>query len=55
MNTEKLTLEEVKIIDKALAELDSGLGIEAEIVWKEAGLLIQQVKETGIVNTNKER
>jgi hypothetical protein len=55
MNIGKLTPEEVRIIDIALAELNSGLGIEAEIVWEEAGLLIQQVKEAGIVNTNKER
>lgn len=55
MNPEKLTPEEVEIIDIALAELDSGLGIEAEIVWEEAGLLIQQVKDAGIVNTTKER
>lgn len=38
MSTEKLTPEEVRIIDIALAELNSGLGIEAEIVWEEAGI-----------------
>lgn len=55
MNTEKLTTEEAKIIDVALSELDNGLGIEVDNVWEEAGLLIQQVKEAGIVNTSKER
>lgn len=38
MNIEELTPEEAKIIDIALAELDGGLGVDAESVWEEAGI-----------------
>lgn len=38
MNIEKLTPEEARIIDIALAELESGLGVEAPSVWREAGV-----------------
>ncbi|HHV17068.1 MAG TPA: hypothetical protein GXX58_10965 [Gelria sp.] len=38
MNIEELTPEEARIIDIALAELDSGLGVDAESVWEEAGI-----------------
>ncbi|MGI6486813.1 MAG: hypothetical protein GX964_11235 [Syntrophomonadaceae bacterium] len=38
MNTEELTPEEAMIIDIALSELENGLGVDAEIVWEEAGI-----------------
>lgn len=38
MNIEEITPEEAMIIDAALAELESGLGVEADSVWKEAGI-----------------
>lgn len=38
MNIEELTPEEARIIDIALAELESGLGVEARSVWREAGV-----------------
>ncbi|NLB18743.1 MAG: hypothetical protein GX825_08470 [Syntrophomonadaceae bacterium] len=38
MNITELTAEEAIIIDTALAELESGLGVEAESVWEEAGI-----------------
>lgn len=38
MNIEEITAEEAIIVDAALAELESGLGVEAESVWKEAGI-----------------
>lgn len=38
MNIEELTPEEARIIDIALAELESGLGVEAQSVWREAGV-----------------
>ena len=38
MNIEELTPEEARIIDIALAELESGLGVEAPSVWREAGV-----------------
>ncbi len=36
MNIEELTPEEARIVDLALAELENGLGVEAESVWEEA-------------------
>lgn len=38
MNIEEITSEDAIIIDAALAELESGLGVEADSVWKEAGI-----------------
>jgi len=38
MNIEELTPEEARIVDLALAELENGLGVEAESVWEEAGI-----------------
>lgn len=38
LTEEELTPEEALLINSALAELDSGLGVEAESVWKEAGI-----------------
>jgi len=38
MNIEVLTPQEAMIVDTALAELENGLGVEAESVWKEAGI-----------------
>ena len=38
MNIEEITPEDAIIIDAALAELESGLGVDAESVWKEAGI-----------------
>ncbi|HZK44179.1 MAG TPA: hypothetical protein VFC73_07825 [Syntrophomonadaceae bacterium] len=35
---EELTLEEVTIVNNAIRELENGLGVEAEDVWKEAGI-----------------
>ena len=37
-NIEVLTPEESRIVDLALAELENGLGVEAESVWEEAGI-----------------
>ncbi len=38
MNITELTAEEAVIIDAALAELESGLGVDADSVLKEAGI-----------------
>jgi hypothetical protein len=38
MDIEEITPEDAIIIDAALAELESGLGVDAESVWKEAGI-----------------
>lgn len=38
LNQEELTPEEVVIINNAIRELESGLGVDAEDVWKEAGI-----------------
>ncbi|MGS0763164.1 hypothetical protein [Syntrophomonas curvata] len=38
MNIEEITPEDAMIIDAALAELESGLGVDAESVWEEAGI-----------------
>lgn len=38
MNVEELTPEEACIVESALIELENGLGVEAESVWKEAGI-----------------
>jgi hypothetical protein len=38
MNIEEVTPEDAIIIDAALAELEGGLGVDAESVWKEAGI-----------------
>lgn len=37
-NEEELTPEEALIANNAMAELDEGLGVEAESVWREAEL-----------------
>lgn len=38
MNIEELTPEETSIIEAAVNELENGLGVEAESVWREAGI-----------------
>ena len=38
MDIEEITPEDAIIIDAALAALESGLGVDAESVWKEAGI-----------------
>jgi hypothetical protein len=38
MNIEELTPEEAHIVDIALKELENGSGVEAEYVWREAGI-----------------
>ena len=38
MDIEEITPEDAIIIDSALAALESGLGVDAESVWKEAGI-----------------
>jgi len=38
MDIEEITPEDAIIIDAALAELESGLGVDVESVWKEAGI-----------------
>ncbi len=38
LDQEELTLEEIVIINNSIRELESGLGVNAEDVWKEAGI-----------------
>lgn len=38
MGIEELSPEEASIVNTALHELENGLGVDAESVWREAGL-----------------
>ena len=38
LTSEELTAEEAILVDNALAELNDGLGVKAEDVWREAGI-----------------